>query len=337
MANLGTQDGLDPGVRKAAIAVLALGSDIAKDIFSILDPEEIQQILQASEEIRDVDAKEVLSVLEELTKVLENHVTGVSGHEQLLHEAAANALGSEQLSMLLANEMEQDAAKRNLSQMARNDPAAFAQVLAKEHPQVVAIVGSILSPKDAARVWAHMSDELKSEAVRRIATMRSVPSLLMSDVVDAVGRELEGTKEQSPVSIDGIDAAVQILKSAGSGQQKIIFEQLKEVDEDLAETIRRRMFIFEDIINLHSRDVQRILREVDSQTLPTALKSASTELKEHILSNMSSRAAEMILEDMEVLGPITVARVVEAQEAIVESILRMSDEGKVNLNPEDSL
>ena len=337
MADARTQDGLDPGVRKAAIAVLALGSEIAKDIFSVLNPDEIQQILRASEEIRDVEAREVLQVLKELTQGLDSHVAGISGHEHLLREAAGAALGDEQLSLLMANETETDLAKRNLGAMARNDPAAFAQVLLKEHPQVVAIVGSVLHPKDAAQVWAHMPDELKSDAVRRIATMRSVPAQLMNDVVEAVGTEMDATKDDQPVSIDGIESAVQILKSAGSAQQKIIFDQLKEFDEELAEIIRRRMFVFEDIINLHNRDVQRILREVDSQTLPVSLKSASTELKEHILSNMSSRAAEMILEDMEVLGPVTVKRVVEGQEAIVDVILQMADDGKVNLNPEDAI
>ncbi len=319
-------DELDPGVRKAAIAILALGSDLARDVFDVLEPEEIQMILRASEEIGDVNGEEVLRVLNELTKGNDRQVRGMSGNSHLLHEAAVDVLGADQLSMVMANEVEEDESKRRLSTMARNDPSAFAQILLKEHPQVI-----------AAKVWEHMPAEVKSEAIRRIATMRSVPAHVMREVVQAVGAELESARSASPIDIDGMDSAVQLLKSAGSSQQAVIFEQLKQVDEELAENIRRRMFIFDDIINLHARDVQRILRDVDSQILPVALKNASTELQEHILGNMSQRASEMIMEDMEVLGPVTVKRVMEAQEGIVEVILRMSDEGKVNLNPEDAI
>ena len=333
----GSTDGIDRGVRKAAIAVLALGPDLAKEIFSVLSSEEVQQILTASESIRDVRAEEVLQVLEELNDKVGDQIAGISGHDYLLHQAAAAALGSDKLALLLSDEQEQDEAKRVLINAARKDPAAFAQVLANEHPQVVAIVGSVLDPKVAAKVWDHLDEDLKTDAVRRIATLRSVPNQVMTEVIEAVGKAVAVPSEEVPIKIDGLDSAVQLVKSVGSGQQKAIFDQLKETDEVLAEEIRRRLFVFDDIINLHARDVQRVLREVDSQILPMALKSSSEELKEHILGNMSGRAADMIREDMEVLGPVTVKRVLEAQETIVDSILRMADEGKVNLNPEDSV
>ena len=330
-------DGIDPGVRKAAIAVLALGPDLAREIFSVLSPDEIQRILTASESIRDVRAEEVLQVLQELNSQLGGQIAGISGHDYLLHRAAAEAIGEDRVALLLSDEQEQDEAKRVLINAARKDPAAFAQVLTNEHPQVVAIVGSVLDPKVAAKVWDHLDEELKSDAVRRIATLRSVPNQVMSEVIEAVGKAVAVPSEEVPVKIDGLDSAVQLVKSVGSGQQKAIFEQLKQADEVLAEEIRRRLFVFDDIINLHARDVQRVLREVDSQVLPMALKSSSEELQEHILGNMSGRAADMIREDMEVLGPVTVKRVLEAQEQVVDAILKMADEGKVNLNPEDSV
>ncbi len=331
------QETVNPSIRKAAIAVLALGPDLAKEIFSVLDPAEVQQILSASESIRDVKAEEVLQVLKELNDQIGGQISGISGHNYLLHQAAAEALGPDELALLLSDDQEQDAARRHLINAAKKDPAAFAQVLTKEHPQVVAIVGSVLEPKTAAMVWEHLDEELKADAVRRIATMRSVPNQVMSEIVEAVGNAVTIPSEEIPVDIDGLDSAVQLVKSVGSKQQKVIFDIMREVDEDLAEEIRRRLFVFDDIINLHARDVQRILREVDSQVLPVALKSASEDLREHILGNMSSRAADMIREDMEVLGPVTVQRVMEAQETIVDSIMRMADEGKVNLHPEDSI
>ena len=334
---VGTGEGIEPGIRKAAIAVLALGPELAKEIFSVLSSEEVQRILTASESIRDVRAEEVLQVLEELNARVGDQIAGISGHDYLLHQAAAAALGEDRLALLLSDEQEQDEARRTLINAARKDPVAFAQVLANEHPQVVAIVGSVLDPKVAAKVWDHLDEDLKTDAVRRIATLRSVPNQVMSEVIEAVGKAVSVPSEEVPVKIDGLDSAVQLVKSVGSGQQKAIFDQLKETDELLAEEIRRRLFVFDDIINLHARDVQRVLREVDSQILPMALKSSSEELKEHILGNMSGRAADMIREDMEVLGPVTVKRVLEAQETIVESILRMADDGKVNLNPEDSV
>ena len=221
----GSTDGIDRGVRKAAIAVLALGPDLAKEIFSVLSSEEVQQILTASESIRDVRAEEVLQVLEELNDRVGDQIAGISGHDYLLHQAAAAALGSDKLALLMSDEQEQDEARRVLINAARKDPAAFAQVLANEHPQVVAIVGSVLDPKVAAKIWDHLDEDLKTDAVRRIATLRSVPNQVMTEVIEAVGKAVAVPSEEVPIKIDGLDSAVQLVKSVGSGQQKAIFEQ----------------------------------------------------------------------------------------------------------------
>ena len=147
---------------KAAIAVLALGPDLAREIFSVLSPDEIQRILTASESIRDVRAEEVLQVLlQELNSQLGGQIAGISGHDYLLHRAAAEAIGEDRVALLLSDEQEQDEAKRVLINAVRKDPAAFAQVLTNEHPQVVAIVGSVLDPKVAAKVWDHLDEGIE--------------------------------------------------------------------------------------------------------------------------------------------------------------------------------
>lgn len=328
----------DPGVRKAAIAILALGSELAREIFSILDDREIQRIIRCAERLRGVSAQEVHAVLEELCAGFEEQVVGVAGHERMLHEAAAQAVGRERLSRMLGEDGERDAIKKQLTQAAERDATGFAQVMAKEHPQTVAVVFALLDPEVASSVIGSLPERLRMEVIRRLATLKKVPTSRLMEVADAVGRELRpATLEQEPMQIDGTDHVVALLKSVDSATENAIFESLSQTHASLAQEIKRRMFVFEDLILLQSREVQLVLRQVDSQTLTLALKTASSALQEHIFSNMSSRAAEMILDDLQAMGPVTVAQVERAQDEIVQTIIQLASEGKINMRPGETV
>ncbi|MFT7582306.1 MAG: flagellar motor switch protein FliG, partial [Myxococcota bacterium] len=143
--------------------------------------------------------------------------------------------------------------------------------------------------------------------------------------------------DEGPVTLNGTDMAVKLLKSVGSLDEQLILNALDELDTDLTETIRSKLFTFEDVLQLHDREIQMVMREVDQRSLPMALKTASTELADKLLSNVSSRAAAMLRDDMQALGPVTIAQVEEAQQGIVSQIMALAAEGRVNLRPGDTV
>ncbi len=325
-----------PGARRAAIAAVALGPEAARSVFSVLEPEEVRTILEAAHELEAVRAQEVAETLEAWLAEFDDRVVGV-GQQRVLREAAAAAIGPERLAQMLGEEVEPDAAKRLLRAVAERDPERFARLLSREHPQVAAAVLALLPPAESGAVLGHLDVGLRADLIRRIAGLRAVPSDLVAEIAELIGRELSGPDALTALPIPGEERAVALVKAAPADAQGEILEMLGEQDEELAESIRKKLFVFEDILRLHSRHVQLLLREVDTRTLTLALKSASEELSEHILSNMSSRAAEMLLDDMEALGPVTVSQVMEAQQEIVDTVLRLADEGRIDIRAEEAV
>ena len=321
------------GIKKATIALLVLGEDLARDIFKQLTEDEIEKVLLTAESLRDVSAEEVQATLMELTHLTQAQVKGVAGHERRIQADAEAALGRDNLTAILGRDTGGTAAM--LESAALKDPVVFAQVVGREHPQVIAVVLAMLSKETGAAVLTELSQELKAEVVQRVALLRSVPAHVVAEVAEIMGRELRPPDEAGPVQIDGMSRAVGILKAIGSSEEQDIFAEIEQEDAELAEDIRSRMFVFDDILQLHARAVQLILREVDGQTLALALKTASSGLKEHILSNMSSRAAMMVLDDLEVLGPVSVAQVEEAQRQVVETVMQLAAEDKINIRQDD--
>ncbi|MGM0577165.1 MAG: flagellar motor switch protein FliG [Myxococcota bacterium] len=321
--------------RKAAIAVMALGSETAREIFRVLEPDEIERLLAHAETLGDVSAPEVAAVLEELTADVDRQVSGVTGHETMLHDAAADALGRDNLSAILGRDS--GGATDQLQRAAGADPATFAQTLSREHPQVVAVVLASLEPETGGHVLGSLPPLLKGEVVRRVANLRAVPAHMLAEVAEIVGQELRPEDEAGPVRIDGVQSAVDLLKEVEFSEEEAIFDDLRARDAELAEELRSLMFVFEDVRRLHDREVQLILREVDGQQLALALKGASNALKEYVLSNMSSRAGMIVLDDMEAMGPVSKAQVQEAQQEMVQVVMRLAEEGKVNIRPGETL
>lgn len=324
----------DP-VRKAAIAVMLLGDDLARQFFRVLDPDEIEALLTRAEKLEDVSAQECLAVLEELTDQVERQVGGVAGKRGMLHDAAVNALGKDNLVAILGRESA--GATEKLRQLATADPMAFASTIRREHPQVIATVMAIMPAEVGAAVVRSLPESLKSEVIRRVATLKAVPATVLGEIAQIVGRDLAPPDQAGPVSIDGTTVAVNLLKKVGSAAEESIFEDLERRDAELAEDLKSRMFVFEDILRLHPREVQVILRQVESAVLAQALKTASNELKAYVFQNMATRAAQIVMDDMEALGPMTVTQVEQAQRDIVEVILRLAEDGSVNLRPDESI
>lgn len=316
--------------RKAAIAILALGSELAREIFRTLPPRDIERLMHIAENLHDVTADEVLETLRDLTSAVDERVTGVSGHEHTLQHVAAQALGQDTLSAIISRDT---GAAMQLELVAIRDTKAFARAISREHPQICAVVLALLQPETGSAVLMGLPPKLKSEVMFRIAHLKAVPSHILEEIADVVGRDLKQNELSGPVPIDGMESAVQLLKATPSVEEGEIFEALNERDVELAEEIRSRMFVFDDIQNLQPREIQLILREVDGQQLALALKGANNQFKEGVLSNMSSRAALMILDDLEAMGPVSLSQVETAQKEIVAIVLALAAEDRVNIRP----
>lgn len=323
------------GLRKAAIAVMALGSELAGRIFTLLSPDEVEALLNHAESLDDVTADEVLEVLRELNNQVEHQVAGVSGHEHMIRDAALSALGSDKISSIMGGES-LDAAGQ-VAAAAKSDPKSFARAIAKEHPQVVTVVLTLLPADIGAMVLRLLPEEMRVIVVERLATIKTVPQSVIIQVANIVGRELKRSEDSMPMKIEGMGIAVKLLKSVGLEIEEKVFDDLRGRDEELAAEIKSLMFVFEDLVNLHAREVQQILREVDSQQLAIALKGVSSELKEFILGNMSSRAAMIVLDELEALGPLGSDQVKQAQDEIIAIVLRLAEDGKVNIRPGNSV
>lgn len=322
-------------VRGAAIVVMVLGTETARKIFHRLKPGDIETLLTRAETLGDVGPEEIVQTLESLIDEVHRTSLGLSADGRTLHRIAADALGTDHVAAILGTDS--DGATQQLQKAASDDPLAFAKLLMREHPQVNAVVLSILDPEIGAAIMNLMSPEIRTDVVARIATLRTVPAHVIAEIAEIVNRELLPSDAIKPVQVDGTAHAVSILKKVGAAAETEIFENLAAVDQELAEDLRSRMFVFEDILKLHAREVQMLLREVDGQKLAIALKRASGELKAYILSNMSSRAAQIVLDDMEASGPISVKQVEDGQTEMIETILRLAEEGSVNLRPGDTL
>ncbi len=328
-------DPRDDSARKAAIALMVLGDDVARELFRLLPDEQIETLLGISESLQDVSAEEVVDVMRELTDEVDMEVTGVSGRSAMIRSAAVDALGRDALSAILGRDS--GGATDQLQRAAAADAVAFAQTIAREHPQIISVVLSILEPETGGTVLGELPPHVKTDVVRRVANLRAIPAQMLAEVAEIMGREMRPPEQSGPLKIDGTHTAVDLLKQVGADDEQHIFEELEQRDEELAEELRNLMFVFEDILRLHPREVQLILREVDGQQLALALKGASPENKEFILSNMSSRAALIVMDDLEAMGPVSRAQVEQAQREIIAVIMRLSEEEKVNLRPGDTV
>ena len=323
------------GMRRAAIAVLLLGDDLARDIFRLFKPEEVRRLLDVANQLRGVTEDEVLDVLTELVGQLERGVPGISGHGHRIEQAAVSVFGADLIRAATSKEVAGVAMQ--IHAIAREKPELFAKTLTKEHPQTIAIVLAMLPADVAARVLRSLPPAIKVDVVRRVAELRSVSSSVLADVTESVGREFGSADANGPINIDGVDMAVKMIKAVGASDEQIILEGLALVDDQMTEHIRSKLFTFEDLLNLHDREIQMLMREIDQRALPTALKNASVELQTKLLNNVSKRAAQMLKDDMGALGPVSLAQIEESQQQIVAQVMALAAEGKINIRPGDAV
>ncbi len=316
------------GRQKAAIFLVSLGPEVSSEIFKHLREEEIEQLtfeIARLDKVEPADKDKVLMEFQELM-LAQEFIT--SGGIDYAREVLEKALGT-QKAVDIINRLTSSLQVRPFDFIRRTDPSHLLNFIQSEHPQTIALILSYLEPAKASQILSSLPHEIQADVAKRIATMDRTSPDVLREVERVLERKLSTLASEDYTSAGGIDAIVEILNMVDRGTEKTIIESLEDEDPELAEEIKKRMFVFEDIVLLDDRSIQKLLREVDQQELAKALKAVDTEVQDKIFRNMSKRAASLLKEDMEFMGPIRLKDVEESQQKIVNIIRKLEEAGEI--------
>ena len=316
------------GRQKAAIFLVTLGSELSAEIFKHLREDEIETLTFEIARLDTIESEFKDAILEEFQEMMtaQNFIT--SGGIDYARELLEKSLGS-QKAIDIINRLTSSLQVRPFDFIRRTDPAHLLNFIQQEHPQTIALILAYLDPQKASVILQNLPVEIQSDVARRIATMDRTSPDVLREVERVLEKKLSTLSSEDYTAAGGVESIVEILNLVDRSSEKSIIESLEEDDAELAEEIKKRMFVFEDIVLLDDRAIQRVLREVDSQELSKALKSVDVEVQDKVFKNMSKRAASMLKEDMEFMGPVRLKDVEDAQQKIVASIRRLEDSGEI--------
>jgi flagellar motor switch protein FliG len=316
------------GREKAAMLLISLGPERSAEIFKHLKEEEIEQLTLEIANIRTVTPEEKEKVMEEFYQICLAQEYIAEGGIGYAKEILEKALGT-QKALDVINKLTVSLQVRPFEFVRKADPAQLLNFIQKEHPQTIALILAYLKPQQASVVLAALPQDKQADVARRIAVMDRTSPEVIKEVERILEKNLSSLVTEDFTAAGGVQAIVNILNTVDRGTEKYIMETLEIEDTDLAEEIRKRMFVFEDILTLDNRSIQRFLRDVENNQLAIALKGATEEVQKVIYSNMSKRLAEMIREDIEYMGPVRLKDVEEAQQKIVNIIRKLEDAGEI--------
>ncbi len=320
------------GKSKAAVLLVALGTEASARIMKHLREEEIEQLTLEIAALRKVSPELTDKVLKEFEEMAVAQDFISRGGMDYAREILEKVVGQQKAADILER-LEATMQVRPFDVVRKTDPNQLLSFIQSENPQTIALLMAYLHPEQAAAVLASLAPERQVDVVRRIATMNRTSPEILTEIERVLERKLSSLMTHDYASAGGVPSVVTILNHVDRGTEKTISEALQLQDPELGEEIKKLMVVFEDISSLDDRMVQRVLREVDLQRdLPLALRVASEDLKGKILRNLSKRAAENVLENMEVLGPVRLRVVEEAQAKIVAVMRRLEEQGEIVLS-----
>jgi flagellar motor switch protein FliG len=324
-----------PGMRKAAILLVSVGEEIAKKILQTLPEADVQRMTEEIADLRGVPPALGLEVLEEFYGMLETQQYMMHGGIDFASKLLVESFGKQRAEdMLMLVRRTQEANYGNLAMLQKTDPQQLGKFLEGEHPQTVALVLAHLDPKRASQVLESLSEEQKVAAVRRLAEMRQFSPEVAQKVAMILHRRLEKVGDSARKAYSGFKAVADLLNRMQAEAAKKILESVEEDQPEIALGIRNLMFTFEDLITVPSASVREIVTGVDKKQLALALRGAKEDLRAHIFKAMSSRAVEMLKEDMEVLGPVRSRDVSHAQQEMLTLARKLEADGKIILKLE---
>ncbi len=323
------------GLRKAAILMVMLGEDAASDIYRHLPPGEVELLTQEIAGLRRIDAATSLEVLEEFSRLVTTGDYINEGGTEYANKLLVKAFGKEGAADLLRQVAESaEMSETKLDSLRNADPQQLAKFIEGEHPQTIALILAHLESKQASLVLMRLPPELRAEPIKRLAQLRQFSPEMARKVSIVLHKRLEALGEQSRRAYAGLRGVADLMNRLDAATGKTILESIEGEDPKLALSIRNLMFTFEDLLTVPEAGVRELLGQMDKKTLATALRGASEELKNYVFKSMSSRAVEMLKEDMEVLGPVKSKDINKAQIEAVAVARKLEAEGKLTLSPE---
>ena len=316
------------GIQKAAILLITLGPEKAAVVFKHLKEDEIEQLTLEIANTRSVTPAQKEQVLKEFYQVCLAQQYIAEGGIGYAKELLEKALGSDKAQGVIAK-LTASLQVRPFEFVRKTDPSQLLNFIQDEHPQTIALILSYLSPQQAASIISSLTPDKQTDVAKRIAMMDRTSPDVIKEVENILEQKLASLVSQDYTIVGGVDSVVEVLNTVDRGTEKHIMENLEIEEPELADEIRKKMFVFEDILMLDDRSIQRVLREVENSELAVALKNANEEVQNVIFNNMSTRLVDMIKEDMEYMGPVRLKDVEEAQQKIVNIIRKLEDSAEI--------
>lgn len=318
------------GVERVAVLLICLGEEATGKIFDSLSDEEVRLVASTMAEMNHIPQSQKEEVLKHFHKDQQDNA-GLFIEGKNFVQGSLSALPSRERSAQLLDQFVSSLETNSLETISKMNPQMVAGILEQEHPQTVALVLSTQSVSHASEIISCLPEDARSDIVYRIAKIEKVSPEVITKIEDALNKEIGLVSGKEQKQVGGLDAVVALLHSMKNNIDADILEIIEETDPEMAEEIRRRMFTFEDMIELDGRSLQMILREINNDSLTLALKTASEEMKEKIFSNISARAADMIKDDIDAMGPVRLSEVLTMQQSIVKIAMKLEEEGKIVL------
>ena len=313
------------GRQKAAIFFVTLGSELTIKIFRHLSEHEVESISFEIARLDNIDYELKQQVLKEFHELYSAKRFVMYGGSAVAKDILTKALGEDKAEEIIS----QASRTSPLDAIKYADPIHLLNLIQNEHPQTIALILAHIDPQQASLVLSKLEGKVRSDIAKRIAEMdRTSPDVLRS-IQQVLEKKISAISSESYTKSGGVESIVDILNNVDRSTEKSIIENLEEEDPELAEEIKRRMFVFEDIVMLDNQAIQRVLQEIEALDMARALKASSTDVQEKILSNMSKRAGVLLQEEMEYLGPIRITDVEDSQQRIVAIIRRLEDKGEI--------
>ncbi|MTI63771.1 flagellar motor switch protein FliG [Methylophaga sp.] len=318
------------GTERAAVFLRSIGEADAAEVLKHMSPKEVQRVGQAMATLQNVTREEVQNVLGNFVTTVEQETgLGIGSHDYV-RKMLVGALGEDRAGSLL-DRILSGSNTNGLEQLKWMDPRGIYEVIRLEHPQIVAIVCSFLDADQAAEVLSLFPERDQSTILLRIATLDGVQPSALTELNEILEKQFSGNAGAQTTTVGGLKTAADILNFFDSTSEAAIMDKIKESEPDLGQNIEDLMFVFDNLNEVDDRSIQTLMREIQTDQLQLALKGADETLKEKFLSNMSQRAAEMMRDDLEAMGPVRLSDVEGAQKAILTTARNLADKGEIML------
>ncbi|MFC3120412.1 flagellar motor switch protein FliG [Agaribacter flavus] len=318
------------GLEKAAILLLSLSEDDAAQILKYMEPKQVQVLGAAMAGMDDMTQQKISAVHKHFIEEIQNYSTIGFKSEDFVRRALIAALGEDKAAHLLDQIMAGSGAK-GLESLKWMDSKQVANIIRNEHPQIQTIVMSYLEPEQSAEILAQFPEKVRLDLLMRVANLEEVQPAALQELNEIMEKQFAGQAGAQAAKMGGLKAAANIMNYLDTGIENQLMDAIREQDEEMSQQIQDLMFVFDNLIDVDDRGIQAILREVQQESLMKAIKGADEELKDKITNNMSKRAADMLLDDIEAMGPVRLSEVETAQKEILSVARKLADSGEIML------